>query len=151
MGLIMAGSRRYRKIAFQKRIIQTEVIIKPHAMQRYCERILGAVPEGSDKEISTRISKEIAALMKNGRYFAIAQQSSLVIKSGFYNGNGELVEVYLLLRFKRNSEIEIVTVFNRQIAEEYYITEGKWIIFPKKKSKRQRRQEIIADCKREGK
>jgi predicted DNA-binding protein (MmcQ/YjbR family) len=144
----MAGKKRYNKIAFQKRIIRTDVIVKPHAMRRYCERILGGLPECPEDEFSTKISEEIVTLMKSGRFFALtSEHDALIIKTGFKNEFGELIFVYFLLRFKdRNSEIEIVTVFNREIAEGHYIAKGKWIVFPRKKSKRQRREELAADC-----
>ncbi|NQU83591.1 MAG: hypothetical protein HQ536_02675 [Parcubacteria group bacterium] len=130
---------RERKVVANIRIDigEVDVVIKPHALDRFDERILGWRYKNSSEKPSKK-SKELFklfhALFDRSEFYAFsAKKNSFVMRAVYHDGKNKK-EVFFILNFSQiEGRFEVPTVFSRKKYASRYLQAGKWTVFGEKK------------------
>lgn len=111
------------------KIDNIRVLIRPHAMSRFHERILGK-DFVFDSDKSAKKHKELFGIIKElflgSEFFALSVKGKSFVMRAVYDNQ---TEVFFILNFNpKNGEFEVPTVFSRNEYANEYIRKRLWFV-----------------------
>ncbi|MEA3272085.1 MAG: hypothetical protein U9P90_00280 [Patescibacteria group bacterium] len=119
-------------------IPEVEIVIKPHAIKRFHERILSkkfqfsAGGRGGNKKRHKELFGIMQKLIRQSKFYAFAKRHGIIMRAVYIDASGKPKDVFFILIFiKRNKCFNVVTVYSSNEYAESNIKEGRWAIFGK--------------------